>query len=268
MRLFDFGLAQLADADTLTAVGDVPGTLAYISPERLHGEEAGPAGGRLGRRACFSGRRSRVTTRSGATSPLETGEVIKAGAPSIGEARPDLPERLVAAVDAALSVNPAQRPSAARLSKALREAWLERVPRRARPKARDPVRSEGGACPKRRPPRWQRSRWAGRLGTPLLPGALASPARGGRRCADVCTAAGRARVHAGGARVPAREHVVRARALVRGAGARMADAHVGRRPPRTALRGRNRARADRPARARAPRGDARSGTRRGGRRSR
>ena len=38
VRLFDFGIAQLADADTLTAVGDVPGTLAYISPERLHGE--------------------------------------------------------------------------------------------------------------------------------------------------------------------------------------------------------------------------------------
>ena len=42
VRLFDFGLAQLEDADTLTAVGDVPGTLAYISPERLHGEAAGP----------------------------------------------------------------------------------------------------------------------------------------------------------------------------------------------------------------------------------
>src|SRR5213595_1530293 len=42
VRLFDFGLALMADADTLTAVGDVPGTLAYISPERLHGQEAGP----------------------------------------------------------------------------------------------------------------------------------------------------------------------------------------------------------------------------------
>ena len=43
VRLLDFGLALDAEAETLTAVGDVPGTLAYISPERLPGEEAGPA---------------------------------------------------------------------------------------------------------------------------------------------------------------------------------------------------------------------------------
>ena len=32
VRLLDFGLAQFDGADTLTAVGDVPGTLAYIAP--------------------------------------------------------------------------------------------------------------------------------------------------------------------------------------------------------------------------------------------
>src|SRR4029450_3589504 len=40
VRVLDFGLAQFDEADTLTAVGDAPGTLAYISPERLAGEEA------------------------------------------------------------------------------------------------------------------------------------------------------------------------------------------------------------------------------------
>jgi len=131
VRLFDFGLAQLADADTLTAVGDVPGTLAYISPERLHGEQAGPpadvwAVGVLLWEA-LAGHHPFWRE-----SPLETGEEIKTGAPSIREARPDLPDRIVAAVDAALEVEPAGRPSAAGLARELREAWWERSPRRAR----------------------------------------------------------------------------------------------------------------------------------------
>jgi hypothetical protein len=137
VRLFDFGLAQLADAETLTAVGDVPGTLAYISPERLLGETAGPpadvwAVGVLLWEA-LSGHHPFWRE-----SPLETGEVIKSGAPSIGEVRPDLREHLVTAVDRALSVDPARRPSAAALSKELRAARRERAPRRKRPKA--PVR--------------------------------------------------------------------------------------------------------------------------------
>ena len=43
VRLLDFGLARMAEEETLTAAGDVPGTLAYISPERLSGKPAGPA---------------------------------------------------------------------------------------------------------------------------------------------------------------------------------------------------------------------------------
>ena len=137
VRLFDFGLALMADADTLTAVGDVPGTLAYISPERLHGQEAGPAAdvwavGVLLWEA-LAGHHPFWRT-----SPLETGEEIKTGAPSIREARPDLPDGLIAAVDAALSVQPEGRPSASTLAVDLREAWGERSRRRApaRPRAR------------------------------------------------------------------------------------------------------------------------------------
>jgi hypothetical protein len=119
VRLFDFGLAQLADAETLTAVGDVPGTLAYISPERLHGEVAGPpadvwAIGVLLWEA-LAGQHPFWQA-----SPLETGRQIKAGAPSLAEARPDLPRRLISSVDRALAVEPERRPSAAALADVLR----------------------------------------------------------------------------------------------------------------------------------------------------
>src|SRR5438477_4093976 len=43
VRLLDFGLAQMQEAETLTAQGDVPGTLAYIEPERLGGMQASEA---------------------------------------------------------------------------------------------------------------------------------------------------------------------------------------------------------------------------------
>jgi hypothetical protein len=155
VRLFDFGLAQLADADTLTAVGDVPGTLAYISPERLHGEAAGPpadvwAVGVLLWEA-LAGHHPFWRA-----SPLETGEEIKTGAPSIREARPDLPDRLVAAVDAALSVEPARRPSAASLARELRDAWWERSSGRAK-RPRPSVRL-----------RFEPQRFAARSGSPAL----------------------------------------------------------------------------------------------------
>src|SRR4051812_31024851 len=38
VKLLDFGLALMREEETLTAAGDVPGTLAYISPERLGGK--------------------------------------------------------------------------------------------------------------------------------------------------------------------------------------------------------------------------------------
>jgi hypothetical protein len=141
VRLFDFGLAQMEDADTLTAVGDVPGTLAYISPERLHGEQAGPpadvwAVGVLLWEA-LSGHHPFWRT-----SPLETGEEIKTGAPSIREARPDLPDRLIAAVDASLSLDPAERPKAGSLARELRDAWWEQSPRKARSRPKQRLRFE------------------------------------------------------------------------------------------------------------------------------
>jgi eukaryotic-like serine/threonine-protein kinase len=132
VRLFDFGLAQLADAETLTAAGDVPGTLAYIPPERLQGRAAGPpadvwAVGVLLWEA-LAGRHPFWQS-----SPMELGKQIQAGAASLASVRPDLPRPLAAAVDRALAVDPARRPTASALSRTLRGARRERAERPLRP---------------------------------------------------------------------------------------------------------------------------------------
>jgi Protein kinase domain len=131
VRLFDFGLAQFADGDTLTASGDVPGTLAYIPPERLRGEGAGPAAdvwaaGVLLWEA-LAGRHPFWQA-----SPVEIGNQIQAGAASLETVRPDLPRALAAAVDGALAVDPARRPTAAALAMVLRDAYRKRSDVRAR----------------------------------------------------------------------------------------------------------------------------------------
>jgi Protein kinase domain len=125
IRLLDFGLALFDEADTLTAAGDVPGTLAYISPERLRGKEAGApadiwAVGVLLWEA-LTGRHP-----FWASSPVETARMIEDGAPSLRSVRPDLPPLLIKAVDRALCRDPGRRPTAARLAAALRSASRQR----------------------------------------------------------------------------------------------------------------------------------------------
>ena len=130
-KLLDFGLAQFDEADTLTAVGDVPGTLAYIAPERLKGSEASVrsdvwAVGVFLWEALTGGHPF-----WGVPLP-EVAGAITAGAPPLAERRPDLPRRLLAAVDSALALDPASRPSAARLATELREAFVVAPSPRAR----------------------------------------------------------------------------------------------------------------------------------------
>src|SRR5947199_2021268 len=131
VRLLDFGLARLPQAETLTAAGDVPGTLAYISPERLGGEAATPAAdvwavGVLLWEA-LAGRHPFWES-----SLLETARAIEAGAPPLATVRPDLPRGLLSAVDRALDLDPAKRPSAAALAQALQVGGKRRRRHRRR----------------------------------------------------------------------------------------------------------------------------------------
>ncbi|HZS31462.1 MAG TPA: serine/threonine-protein kinase [Gaiellaceae bacterium] len=118
-RVLDFGLAQMAEAETLTEQGDVPGTLAYISPERLAGKPATAAAdvwavgvmlweALAGRHPFWRG------------SMLETARAIESGARPLGDVRPGLPKRLLRLVDRALAQDPTRRPSARELAEELR----------------------------------------------------------------------------------------------------------------------------------------------------
>jgi Protein kinase domain len=132
VRLLDFGLAQFAEAETLTAAGDVPGTLAYISPERLQGEEASFAADVWAVGVLL------WETLAGyhpfwTASPIETAHRIEAGPPPLETVRPDLPRPLVDAVNRAVHVDPARRPSAMQLAQRLREASTSRRRSRGRP---------------------------------------------------------------------------------------------------------------------------------------
>ncbi len=131
VRLLDFGLAQFEEVDALTATGDVPGTLAYISPERLAGKQASGAAdvwavgvilweSLAGFQPFFT------------ASPVETARLIGSGAPSLATERPDLPKRLISAVDRALSVDPRRRPDPNALAAELRRSLTETRRRRAK----------------------------------------------------------------------------------------------------------------------------------------
>ena len=120
VRLLDFGLAQFTEAETLTAAGDVPGTLAYISPERLQGEEASFAADIWGVGVLLW--EALVGYHPfWASSPVETARRIDAGAPPLDSVRPDLPRALVEVVDRALELEPARRPPALQLAQRLRD---------------------------------------------------------------------------------------------------------------------------------------------------
>ena len=134
IRLLDFGLARFDEAETLTAVGDVPGTLAYISPERLRGEDARPVSDVWGVGIllweCLAGKHPFWGI------PLQAmASAIEAGPPPLRDERPDLPQRLLQAVDRALVPDPARRPAAAALAHELREAAGDRRRRPSRASA-------------------------------------------------------------------------------------------------------------------------------------
>jgi hypothetical protein len=127
----------------------------------------------------------------------QVASTIASGAPPLSARRGDLPRRLLAAIDAALSVDPAKRPQAARLAADLREAFVvplsrsrpDRRPARAR--VAKPARSKAAPVPKAAPlPLWQRLAPAGMASLATVVGGSLLPFWPGPLLAALAVAAG------------------------------------------------------------------------------
>jgi len=120
-KLMDFGVARLADEAPLTAVGDVVGTLAYMSPEQAEGRPAGTEADvyslALTLYECWSGENPHRRA-----SPAATARAIGARARRLRRLRPDLPRELTDALDACLAPRPSHRPSLEELGTAIEDS--------------------------------------------------------------------------------------------------------------------------------------------------
>jgi len=112
-KLADLGIATAAQSTSLTKSGMVLGTAAYLAPEQLDGERAGPAADiyALGAVAfeAASGRKART-----GETPMEIAHAVVSGPPpDLREAWPQAPAGAAEAIARAMAIRPEDRPASA-----------------------------------------------------------------------------------------------------------------------------------------------------------
>ena len=115
-KVMDFGIARLNDTDTLTAEGDMLGTVAYMSPEQAAGQRVGPATDVYSSAVVLFELLAGRSPVRGATTAETLSNIVSGRALTLEEVRPDLPQQLVDAVGVAMAPAPADRPLAAELA--------------------------------------------------------------------------------------------------------------------------------------------------------
>jgi serine/threonine-protein kinase len=113
VKLADFGIARATDQSSITQVGSVLGTAAYLSPEQARGDEAGPQADLYslgvvsyqliaGRLPYEASSLSELALKQQRERPLPLDEVV-----------PETPHALAQAVAGALAIDPRSRPEEA-----------------------------------------------------------------------------------------------------------------------------------------------------------
>ena len=121
VKVMDFGIALLLDADTLTHDGDVVGTVAYMSPEQAAGRRVGTPSDVYSSGMMLYELLAGEHPLRGETPAATLANVAAARLPSLAELRPDLPDDLIDLIGDACAARPADRPTAAEFSEVLRE---------------------------------------------------------------------------------------------------------------------------------------------------
>jgi serine/threonine-protein kinase len=113
VKLADFGIARAADQSSITQVGSVLGTAAYLSPEQARGDEAGPQADlySLGVVA-YQLLCGRLPYEATSLSELALKQQREAPTP-LDELNPRVPRALADAVALSISVHPEDRPATA-----------------------------------------------------------------------------------------------------------------------------------------------------------
>jgi serine/threonine protein kinase len=110
VKLADFGIARATDQSSITQVGSVLGTAAYLAPEQARGEEAGPLADlySLGV-VTYQLLSGRLPYEANSLSELALKQQREAP-PPLHHLNPDVPPALAAAVASALALDKVQRP--------------------------------------------------------------------------------------------------------------------------------------------------------------
>jgi tRNA A-37 threonylcarbamoyl transferase component Bud32 len=115
VKVMDFGIARLIDAETLTTDGDVLGTVAYMSPEQAEARRVGPASDVYSSGILLYELLAGYNPVRGATTAETMANVIAGRFTPLEDVRRDLPRDVTDAVDAACAWEPSERPSAREL---------------------------------------------------------------------------------------------------------------------------------------------------------